>query len=81
MPLDDGPTQSPPHEDWGFTRISQWRLKFCFVPKTCWLTHRRLWLEHAYQGVHMITVPGTPVLQEYYVDKNEFIIAKLKGKV
>jgi hypothetical protein len=29
----------------------------------------------------MIAGPGTPVFQEYYVDKKEFIIAKLKGKV
>ena len=80
MPLDDV-TQSPPHEDWGFKRISQWRLKFCFIPKTCWLTHRRLWLTQAYQGIHIITGPGTPVLKEYYVDQEEFIIARLKGRI
>jgi hypothetical protein len=45
------------------------------------LTHRRLWLERAYQGTHLIFGPGTPVIQEYHVDKEEFIIAKLKGKV
>ena len=68
MPLDAQVQQSPRTEDWG--------LRF----RTCFLTGKQLWGKKAYHGVRIITGPGEPVLDHYWIDKNEFILWNLKGR-
>lgn len=73
--------QAPRHEDWGLSRAVGWKLKFCWFPKTCFLTGKKLWGKHAYHGTHLIMGPGEPIYNHYCVEKNEFIIARLKGHI
>ena len=75
MPMTE---QSPPSEDWGLTRATGWHLHFCLLPRKCFLTDQKLWLERCYKGTRMITGPGEPVFVDYYIDKFEFLIWQLK---
>ncbi len=65
--------------NWGLTRVKAWALKLCLWPRTCCLSKRQLWAQQAYHGVRWIHGPGEPVEEEYWIDRNEFVIWKLKG--
>jgi len=79
MPLDSTVTQAPRTEDWGLNRARGWKLKLCWTsPQTCFLTGKQLWGRQAYHGVRMIDGPGDPVINSYWIEKNEFIIWQLK---
>jgi len=54
-------------------------LRFAWLPKRCWLSDKRLWLQFAYRKVAMWTGPGEPVFEYRWYDKDEYLIAKLKG--
>ena len=73
--------QAPRYEDWGFGRAVGWKLKFCWFPKICFLTGKILWGKHAYHGARLIMGPGEHIYDQYWVEKNEFIITRLKGKI
>ncbi len=81
MPLDDNVTQPPPSEDWGLCRAQYWKLKLCWLPKKCFITGKTLWGEFAYHGERWITGPGEPIVEHYWIEKTEFLIWNLKGKV
>lgn len=71
--------QPPRSDDWGLNRVNDWKLSLCWVPKDCFLTGQALWGRRAYHGTRLITGPGAPILDHYWIDKTEFIIWKLKG--
>jgi hypothetical protein len=71
---------SPPSEDWGLSRARDWKLKLCLTPKKCFLSEKPLWGKRAYHGVRTITGPGDPVYEDYWIEKNEFMIWNLKGR-
>lgn len=71
--------QPPRSDDWGLNRVGNWHLKFCWIPRTCFLTGKRIWVRHCYAGSRVITGPGEPVHDEYYVDRDAFIIWQLRG--
>jgi hypothetical protein len=71
----------PRHDDWGFRKVRDWQLKRCWWPQHCFLTGKQLWGQLAYRGIRIITGPGEPVLDYYWIAPNEFILAKLKGKI
>ena len=73
MAMSDEVQQSPREEDWGLQKANGWVLKRCWRPQTCFLTGKQLWGKRAYYGVRMITGPGEPVIENYYIDKFEFI--------
>jgi len=75
----DDVQQSPASEDWGLGRASNWRLKLCWAPKSCFLTGKKLWGKKAYCGTRIITGPGDPVITDYWIEKDEFIVWRLKG--
>ena len=77
MPLDDV-TQAPPSQDWGLNRTRGWKLKMCWAPKKCFLTTKPLWGKWSYYGENWITGPGEPVVQEYWIERNEFLVWQLK---
>lgn len=52
--------------------------KFAWLPKTCYLTGKRIWLTKGYRITRMYTGPGTPVFQHRWHDKNAHIIWKLR---
>lgn len=55
--------------------------KFALIPKTCYITGKRLWLKNAYKQTAMWTGPGDPAFEYRWYDKEEFLIARLKGEV
>lgn len=57
------------------------KLKFVVWPKKCYFTNKTLWLKTAYEQVAMWTGPGDPVLEYRYYDKDEFLLARIKGIV
>jgi len=56
------------------------QLEFTFLPKKCYITGRTLMFEYAYKQTAMWT-NNEIVFEHRYYDKNEFLIAKLKGEV
>lgn len=67
----------PLSEDWGLRRTTGWTLKMCWAPKKCYLTDKPLWGKRAYYGEHWITGPSDPVVEKYWIAKDEFIIWQL----
>jgi len=55
--------------------------KFTLMPQRCHITGKRLWLKNAYKQTAMITGPGEPVFEYRWYDKDEFLIARLKGTI
>ena len=76
---DPGVSQSPPSEDYGLGRAGGWQLKLCWTPKRCFLTGQPLWGKRAYHGVREITGPGESIFDEYWIQRDEFLIWNLKG--
>jgi len=63
---------------WGLSRVKTWNLKLCLWPRTCFLSGQPLWAQQAYHGVRWIHGPGNPVEEEYWIEKNEFLLWQLK---
>ena len=59
-------------EVYSLSRARDWKLKLCWVPKKCFLSGKNLWGKKAYHGVRVITGPGTPVIEDYWLEKFEF---------
>jgi hypothetical protein len=76
--MSDEVTQSPPTEHWGLSKARGWKLKLCWLPKKCFLSEKPLWGKRAYHAVRMITGPGEPVFEDYWIAKDEFIFWSLK---
>ena len=77
MAIESMVDQEPRSQNWGLNRIRNWKLHFCLWPRTCFLTRKRLWLTKCYTGMRLISGPGNPIEDIYYIDKNEFIIWNL----
>jgi hypothetical protein len=58
---------------WGLSRANNWKLVLCILPKNCFLTGKKLWGKRCYKGTRIITGPGDPVIEEYYIEKFEFM--------
>lgn len=71
---------SPKSQDWGLNRAVSWRMKFCWFPHYCFLSGKSLWGKSAYHGINIITGPGDPVQEDYWIEKDEFLIWNLKGR-
>lgn len=67
------------NRNWGLNRAKFWQLKICWLPKTCYLSGRLLWGQRAYHGERWITGPGEPVVEHYWIERDEFLLWKLKG--
>ena len=57
---------------------AKWELKFCWLPKHCLASNKRIWLEFAYRGRAMYTGPGDVVFEDQWHNKVEHIIWQLK---
>ena len=53
-------------------------LKFAFLPKTCDISGKRIWLKYGYELSAMWTGPGDNIFEYRWHDKHEHIIWKLK---
>lgn len=78
MPLDNRMYYSQLDTE-AFIRRAIWYVKFTWWPRRCWLTGRVLWLTKAYQGMAMWTGPGSAVFEYRWVDKDQYLMAKIKG--
>jgi hypothetical protein len=56
-----------------------WELKFSVVPRRCYFSNKLIWLRYGYRGAAMWTGPGEPVFDIRWVDRNEYLLAKIKG--
>lgn len=65
--------------DYWLKRIDNWQLRYSIIPRRCSLSQRTICMEYAYKGTRVITGPGTPVIEDFWIAKDEFIIWKLKG--
>jgi hypothetical protein len=54
------------------------QLKFAWLPQTCNITGKRIWLKFGYRLTAMWTGPGDPLFEHRWHDKLEHIIWKLK---
>jgi hypothetical protein len=68
-------------QDWyeAFFRKAQWRLAFACIPHRCLISNRWIWLELGYHGEAVWTGPGTPVFENHWLAKEEFLVWQLKG--
>lgn len=55
--------------------------KFTLFPQTCHISGKRLWLTNAYQQTALLTGPGDTLYEHRWYNKDEFLIARLKGIV
>lgn len=55
-------------------------LKFVIYRK-CYISGKSILFKRAYRQTAMWTGPGTPVFDYRWYDKDEFLLAKLKGKL
>ena len=53
--------------------------KFALTPQKCYITGKRLWLKKAYMQTAMWTGPGDPAFEYRWYDKDEFLLARIKG--
>ena len=54
------------------------KLKFAWLPKTCYISGKRIWLKYGYRMTRLITGPGDTIFEYRWHDKFEHIIWKLK---
>lgn len=54
------------------------QLKFVWLPKTCHVSGKKLWLENAYRETAIFTGPGDPIFENRWYSKVEFLILNLK---
>lgn len=71
--MGDEVQQSPPSEDWGLHKARGWKLKLCWLPKRCFISNKPLWGKKVYHAQRVITGPGEPVIEDYYLEKFEFM--------
>jgi hypothetical protein len=62
-------------------RCIGWNLKFSFLPRRCFYTGKYLWFKLAYKGTAMITGPDTPVYEDRWCDRHEYLFLKIKGTI
>ena len=53
-------------------------LTFAWLPKTCHISGKRIWLKYGYRLTRMISGPGDTLFQYRWHDKNAHIIWMLK---
>ena len=56
-------------------------LKLSLWPRRCHYSNKSLWLKRAYRVVAMWTGPGDPAFETRWVDRDEFLIKKIKGEL
>jgi hypothetical protein len=68
--------QTQPY-DYFYDKIIGTELKFAWLPKTCDISGKRIWLKKAYRMTRIITGPGESIFEYRWHDKNTHIIWKL----
>jgi hypothetical protein len=71
--MSDDILQSSLSDDYGLNKARGWKLKLCWLPKKCFLSSKVLWGKNAYHAQRIITGPGDPVIEDYWLEKFEFM--------
>jgi len=79
MPLDNA--MYAKHNDEKFYQRAVRYLKFSWLPRRCALTYKLLWFCRAYQGTVMYSGPGSCVFEHKWIAKEQFLFARLLGKI
>lgn len=58
--------------------LANWKIKRSLLPRKCRLSGKKLWMKQCMYGTRVITGPGDPVIEHYWVDQQEFMWHKLK---
>ena len=58
-----------------------WYCKFAWLPKRSYISNKRIWLEKGYKGTRLIAGPGEPVIDHKWLTKDEYLFARLRGKI
>lgn len=66
--------------DDGFYERANWILKFSWLPQRCCKTGKPIWLKKGYKGTVIWTGPGDPVVESRWLEKDRFLILRLKGE-
>lgn len=67
--------------DWIFYKKAEWEYVFSWLPHKCEISNKLLWFTRAYRGMAVYTGPGEPVIEYKWFDKDQFMIARLKGLI
>ena len=62
-------------------RVVKWELKFSLFPRKCHYSKKLLWFKSAYRGMGFLTGPGDPIVEYRWIEKNEFLIQRIKGTI
>ena len=73
MPLDQVQSYDPFYD-----RTIGTELKFAWLPQTCDISGKRIWLKFGYRLTRMILGPGDTIVEYRWHNKHEHIIWKLK---
>jgi hypothetical protein len=68
--------QTQPY-DYFYDKIIGTELKFAWLPKTCDISGKRIWLKKGYRMTRIITGPGESIFEYRWHDKNTHIMWKL----
>lgn len=58
-----------------------WKLKFAWLPHRCYITGKEIWFEHAYHGRRSRAIPSGITTEHRWLDKETWIVEKLKGTI
>lgn len=67
-------------DHWILKRV-HWKKKFALLPKMCCYSKKHIWLSFGYRGTRMITGPGTPVVETYWLSLYHYYFLKIKGLI
>ena len=67
---------------WWFLKSAKWKYQFCWLPKRCAFTRKRLWLTNAYRGCAVNTMYGRSFIVEVnWVSKEQYMLMQLRGTI
>ena len=61
-----------------YFKRAKWTEARPLLPRRDTLTNKWLWIKPAMKGTRIITGPGTPVVETYWVDREEFLLYTIK---
>lgn len=67
--------------NWHFYKSASWHYTVAWLPCRCDISGKILWLKKAYQGTATYHGPGTPVYEYRWIDRDQFLLEKLKGTI
>jgi len=80
MPLDKTVWSYDSNQAWKDHCIG-WKKQLSIIPRYCFYSNKLIWLQMAYKGTAMWTGPGEPVFEHRWVNKNQYLLEKVKGTI